>query len=99
MAIVKGVFLIKGVQEKIGATDGKVYRSVHVYGLEGDPCDLALNCNAEDELYQRCKRSQFSKVQVIMNVRTFNGIPKFDMLDFEALPVEHGVHSSGPAYL
>lgn len=86
--IMKTVALVKGVEERISTKDGKLYRSVLLFGLEGRACDISAGID-DDVLFAKAKTMQFSKMFVSLDCSVFNGFTRFNVMAMELVPVQN----------
>lgn len=84
--IMKTVALVKGVDERTSVKDGKIYRSVMLYGLEGRPCDISASVN-DDTFFNLAKKNQFQRMAIALDCRVYNGMTFFDVVAMEGLPI------------
>lgn len=86
--IMKTVALVKGVEERVSNKDGKLYRSVLLYGLEGRPCDISAGVD-DDVLFAKAKQNQFSKMILSLDCSVFNGFTRFNVMGMDLVPVQN----------
>lgn len=78
--------LIKGTTENVSQKDGKHYKSVLLFGTEGNPADIKAGCT-DDQVYAKSKKYLHQMVRVMLDLRVYNGLYFFDVLALEPLPV------------
>lgn len=80
--------LIKACEERNGKRkDGSetVYRNVFIFGLAGSPADLKLGVGENVALFEKAKKFILQRAQVVMDIRTFNGVASMNLHDIQAV--------------